>query len=88
VLKVQSVAMYHLVSVFEQLPFNKVSSIAFNCQYKFVSPRPKIVRTIIMIKQEMKQNMLIIIKHICKSLSSMFARRQGRGAKSLILFVR
>jgi len=27
----QSVAMYHLVSVCEQLPFNKVSSIAFNC---------------------------------------------------------
>jgi len=31
VLKIQSVAMHHLVSVFEQLPFNKVSSIAFNC---------------------------------------------------------
>jgi len=28
---IQSVAMYRLVSVFEQLPFNKVSSIAFNC---------------------------------------------------------
>jgi len=26
-----AVAMYHLVSVFEQLPFNKVSSIAINC---------------------------------------------------------
>jgi len=31
-----------------------------------MSPRPKIVRAIIMIRQEMKQNMLIIMKHICK----------------------
>jgi len=34
VLKLQSVAMYLLVvlvSVFEQLPFKKVSSMAFNC---------------------------------------------------------
>ena len=30
-MKIQSAAMYQLVSVFEQLPFKKVSSIAFNC---------------------------------------------------------
>ena len=31
IIKIQFVAMSKLVSVFEQLPFKKVSSIAFNC---------------------------------------------------------
>jgi len=31
-MKIQSVAMYQLVTVFEQLPFKKVSSIAVSSQ--------------------------------------------------------
>jgi len=55
-----------------------------------VSPRPKIVRrhAIIVIKQEMKQNMLINMKHICKKFIFHVLHELSHGWVALRVYVR
>jgi len=43
-------AMYQLVNVTEQLPFIKVSNIAFNCSIKFMAPGPRLYIWLLVIR--------------------------------------